>query len=220
MRASVRIAAVVAAAAAVMVAVTLPAGAAGTNLVKDGGFERPKVVGSLSIVGGPNVFFGGKCIPGTAHNCWGIGAGTIDIVRNTVWDPRAGKQSADLNSGSKSASIAQSLFTSPGTTYKITFWLAATPGAPDNVNLGVFWGEINQHGETISTDEKDFNFFPIGHTSTNMGWTKETFLETTPTLGQQPDFAESRLYFQSKTNLGPTNEDYGPVIDAVSVKPI
>ena len=220
MRAIVRMVAISAAAVSLLAAVALPAGAAGTNLVKDGGFERPKVVGSQSIVGGPNVFFGGKCVPGTAHHCWGLGVGTVDIVAKSVWDPKAGKQSIDLNSGSESASMAQALYTSAGTTYRIKFWLAATPGAPDNVNLAVFWGEIDQHGETISTDEKDFNFFPIGHTATSMGWTKETFLETTPTLSQQPDFAESRLYFKSTTNLGPTNEDFGPVIDAVSVKQI
>jgi len=220
MRAIVRMVAISAAAVSLLAAVALPAGAAGTNLVKDGGFERPKVVGSQSIVGGPNVFFGGKCVPGTAHHCWGLGVGTVDIVAKSVWDPKAGKQSIDLNSGSESASMAQALYTSAGTTYRITFWLAATPGAPDNVNLAVFWGEIDQHGETISTDEKDFNFFPIGHTPTSMGWTKETFLETTPTLSQQPGFAESRLYFQSTTNLGPTNDDFGPVIDAVSVKQI
>ena len=217
MRASVRIPAIVAAAAAVLVTVTLPAGAAGTNLVKDGGFEKPKVAGSQSLVGGPNVFFGGKCIPGTAHNCWGLGTGTIDIVSKSVWKPKAGKQSIDLNGGAEAAEVAQSLFTSPGQSYQITFWLAATPGAPDNVNIAVFWADIDGHGNTMSTDEHDFNFFPIGHTSTSMGWTKETFVETSSSA---PEFAENRIYFLSTTNLGPGNDDFGPVIDAVSVKQI
>jgi len=211
-----RMVSVVTAAAALLVAVALPAGAAGTKLVADGGFEKPKLkVPQTSIVGGPNVFFGGTCIPGTAHGCWGVGAGTIDIVTKSVWNPKAGKQSIDLNSGAEAASIAQSLFTTPGQQYRVTFWLAATPGAPDNVNLAAFWGNIDGHGDTISTDRFDYDFAPFGHTSTSMGWTKETFTDTA-----DPSSAEVRIYFQSTTDLGPGNDDFGPVIDAVSVKPI
>ena len=216
MRAIVRFAAIGVAAAALMAAVSMPAGAAGIKLVADGGFEKPKLkVPQESIVGGPNVFFGGKCIPGTAHGCWGVGFGTIDIVTKSVWKPKAGKQSIDLNSGAESASVAQSLFTTAGQEYRVTFWLAATPGAPDNVNLAAFWGNIDGHGETISTDRFDFDFNPSGHTSTSMGWTKETFVDTA-----DPTSAEVRIYFQSTTDLGAGEDDFGPVIDAVSVKPI
>ena len=216
MRAIVRVAAIAAAAAALLGAATLPAGAAGAKLVADGGFEKPKLkVPQESLVGGPDVFFGGKCIPGTAHGCWGLGAGTIDIVSSSVWQPKAGNQSIDLNSGSEAASVAQALFTTAGQKYRVTFWLAATPGAPDNVNLAAFWGNIDAHGQTISTDQFNFDFAPFGHTSTSMGWTKETFVDTAV-----PTSAEVRIYFQSTTDLGAGEDDFGPVIDAVSVKPI
>jgi Protein of unknown function (DUF642) len=211
MRAIIRVAAVTAAAAAVLAAITLPASAAGTNLIKNGGFEKPKLGVPQQSFSALHDF--GKCVSGS-HNCWHLGIGTVDLVSKSVWDPKAGKQSIDLNSGAEAAEFAQAIFAAPGSTYKVTFWLAATPGAPDNVALAVFWGNIDEHGNLISTHEHDYNFFPIGHTATSMGWTKETFVETA-----DPASSEVRLYFQSTTNLGPTNDDYGPVIDAVSVKP-
>ena len=46
-----------------------------------------------------------------------------------------------------------------------------------------------------------------------MGGTKETFVETA-----DPGDAEARLSFPSTTNLGAGQEDFGPVVDAVSMK--
>ena len=172
---------------------TLPAAAA-TSFIKNGGFEKPKLAVAQQSFSAPHDF--GKCSTG-AHNCWHLGTGTVDLVTSSVWDPKAGNQSIDLNSGSLHAEFAQSMFIVPGDSYRVTFWLAATPGAPDNVALAVFWGNIDGHGDTISQHEHDYGFAPFGHTATSMGWTKYTFVETA-----DPADAEARLYFLSTTNLG------------------
>ena len=212
MRSTIRIAMAAALAGVALAALALPAGAAGTNLLKNGGFEKPKLSVGQQSFSAPHDF--GTCVAGS-HNCWHLGIGTVDLVKQSVWDPKAGHQSIDLNSGSEAAEFEQAISITPGSSYKVTFWIAATPGSPDNVALAVFWGNIDEHGNTISAHEHDYGFAPFGHTATHMGWTKETFVETA-----DPAAAEVRLYFASTTNLGSGNEDFGPVVDAVSVKAI
>ncbi len=208
----VRVVVVFAVMAGLVAAWTLPGNAAANpNLIINGSFEKPKLQTGQQSFGPGHAM--GKCDHGTSHHCWLQTAGVVDLVTSSVWQPKKGSQSVDLNSGSEAAEFAQAVNITPGSTYRVTFWLAATPGSPDNVALAVFWGNIDQHGNTISTHEHDFGFAPFGHTASHMGWTKESFVETA-----DPNDAEVRLYFLSTTNLGEGNEDFGPVVDAVSIK--
>ncbi len=111
-----------------------PSGAVGANVAKNGGFEKPAIaVASQAFTPGQSF---GTCGSGSAINCWLIATGTVDLVRSG-WTPKSGKQSVDMNGGALAGEFAQQISVTPGTTYKIQFFMAGNPLAPDNVNVQV-----------------------------------------------------------------------------------
>jgi hypothetical protein len=93
------------------------------NLVKNGGFEKPVVpAGSFQNFATGQSFTGWKVTGAT---------GAVSVVSGTfqsqgfTFNAKAGAQWIDLTGpGSKTATgVAQSVATTPGTTYQLTFWV-------------------------------------------------------------------------------------------------
>ncbi|MCC6831102.1 MAG: choice-of-anchor C family protein [Thermoleophilia bacterium] len=169
---------------------TGPGGNPSGNLVSNGTFESPAIGSGFQ-----------NGTTGQAYGAWSITAGNVDLVASTgvgVWNAADGSQSLDMN-GTGPGTISQTLATTPGTVYRITFALAGNPGVAGVRELAVGWG-----GSTLRT----VRFDTTGRTGTSMGWTTVT-LEATATSGS------TALTFQSLTASG----TYGPAIDSVSVVP-
>ncbi|MEV6925783.1 choice-of-anchor C family protein [Dactylosporangium sp. NPDC051485] len=121
------------------------------ELVTNGGFEGPDDVGSFAEYGD-----GSTAMPG-----WTV-TGSVDQV-GSYWAAQDGTQSLDL-AGSSSGTITQTVPTTAGTTYVLSWYQAGNPvcGQPLKT-LTVTW-----NGATAATT----TFDTTGHDGTNMGWTR------------------------------------------------
>jgi hypothetical protein len=187
--------------------------AASPNLAKNAGFEKPKVTtaGNVQVFNTVSAAIGTCSSSGNAIGCWRLGTGEADLTRTPAFKPKSGKQSLELETGSKQASIGQSMPTvSPGVTYKLTFWLSADPAANDNLGVAVSMYNVDEHGDTLpGAATQFFTYFDPTHTASNMKFEKHTMLFTSSST-------ELRVGFTASGFLGDPN--IGPVIDAVSVK--
>jgi choice-of-anchor C domain-containing protein len=121
-----------------------------TELVKDGGFEKPALSGNFSEYNAGQTF--GK---------WTVTNGSIDLVTASYWMPAQGVQSVDLD-GSNAGTISQNLSTVPGTSYSLSFALAGNPVCGSQVvKMQVVWGS-----SVVAT----LSFNTAGHSTTSMGW--------------------------------------------------
>ena len=206
-------AACVGATAALAVAAST-AGAA-TRILTNGGFEQPKVRVATQIPIDGSL---GTCVPGTARQCWLVrptpasNVGVATIVPQSVLLPRAGKQSLALGDGTSAVTAIQSFDATEGRTYKVTLWVAGDPAFQGMETMTAFWGNIDQHGNTLPGGAAvPITIDTTGHSPTSMGWTKHTF-----TVATVPGTIEARLYLQSTTSTGLGT--LGPLVDQVSVK--
>lgn len=126
-----------------------------TELVKDGGFEKPILSGGFTEYNAGQTF--GK---------WTVTNGSIDLVTTSYWMPAQGAQSVDLD-GSNAGTISQNLSTIPGTNYSLSFALAGNPVCGSQVvQMQVVWGSI-----VVAT----LSFDTTGHSTTSMGWKHHTY---------------------------------------------
>src|SRR5262249_23527856 len=131
-------------AAVAATALAVPALAAGVNLLKDPGFERPVLsVPVKTLNAGQSIK---TCFSG-ARGCWLVNQGSANLT-GSLWKARAGAQSLELNGGATKGEVEQAFSTTPGTSYQVTFWLSADPAATDNVGVQVAWEDIDVHGDT------------------------------------------------------------------------
>jgi hypothetical protein len=202
---------------AVGATLAVAAGAAGaaTKVLTNGGFEQPRVASATQVPIDASL---GSCIPGTARQCWLIrptpdaGAGHATIVPKSLLVPKAGKQSLALGDGADEITAVQSFDATAGRSYKVTFWVAGDPAFQGVESMTVFWGNIDQHGNTLPGGAAvPVTFDTTGHTPALPGWTKHTF-----TVSTVPGTVEARLYLQSTTSTGLGT--FGPLVDQVSVK--
>lgn len=158
---------------------------AAVNLVSNGGFESSVIFSQwLTLNAGSTTLTG-----------WTISSGSIEILRNTYWQPSEGFQSVDT-SGDNSGKIQQTIATSPGTTYRLTFDLAGNPDAGPTVKtLQVGFGGSLQ----------TFTFDTTGASVSDMRWSTRSWDFTATSLS-------SSLSFE---NIGAT--PYGAAIDNISV---
>lgn len=120
------------------------------NLVNNGGFEAQTVSGQFTPYS--------KASQGLTG--WTIGVGSVDLVSNVLWNPASGVNSLDLN-GTKKGEIHQSLNTTAGQLYQLSFDLAGNVfGTPSLKKMSV-----NVGGNSTYT------FDVAGKSATNMGWT-------------------------------------------------
>ena len=166
-----------------------PAGA--PNLVQNGGFETPAIVGNATLSGCPAGFV------------WCIGQGNVDLIQ-AFWEPGEGRQSIELN-GTEAGSIYQDLVTTPGQRYTLSFLLSGNPDGPAIETMRIFWG-----GMDLGT----YGWVPgPPQTTTNMLWSP------TDIGGLLATSTTTRLEFRSTTTAdcngaGPA---CGPALDAVSL---
>jgi choice-of-anchor C domain-containing protein len=141
---------------AVLAAIAPAQAAAQTTIVANGDFEAPVVTGNFEV------FFP----PG--FDAWTVDAGSVDIVRE-LWSAASGTQSVDLNGNCcDPGAIMQSLTTTPGVTYSLSFSFAGNPdpnpicaSSPVIKQMEVFWA-----GTSLGV----FAFDTTGHTLADPGW--------------------------------------------------
>jgi choice-of-anchor C domain-containing protein len=134
----------------------------------------------------------------TAITGWTVDSGSIDWI-GTYWPASNGVRSIDLN-GTDSGAISQTLTTTIGNTYFVTFDLSGNPeGPPDAKTLTV--------GATGATPASyTYDTALAGNTVADMKWAPQTysFLATS---------SSTMLSFTSTTIGGA----YGPALDNVNV---
>ena len=141
------------------------AASAATNLVKNGGFEEPRL--------GENVGFV-ECPDGVVQD-WVIGGAGIDHIR-TYWTPSEGKHSIDLSRRGR-GSVSQSLPTIAGGLYTLSFDMAGNPECgPEEKLLNVYWGDEPAFG-TYSYTATERPFIGPG------GWQTVTLADLPGTAG-------------------------------------
>jgi choice-of-anchor C domain-containing protein len=127
---------------------------AGTNKVKNGGFEKPVEGSTVTNYG-----------TGSSIGPWHVVSGNVDMVTSGLWQPAKGIQSLDLN-GDNAGAIEQSVKTVAGTHYQLSFRLSGNPfGDPAVKDMGVSWNGVEVADETFDV---------TGHDATHMGWTTRT----------------------------------------------
>jgi choice-of-anchor C domain-containing protein len=145
-----------------------------------------------------------NCVP--PGFVWTVGGAGVDLVQ-TYWAPQDGIQSLDLNQDTQGpatppGSISQTIATTPGAVYRVSFWMAGNPDhtrAPDDgpaiKTMDVSFGPVTQ----------SFAFDVTGKVHADPGWVPYQF-------DVVANSANSLLQFQS------TMAGYaGPLVDNVSV---
>ena len=135
-------------------ALALPA-SAGSNLVKDGSFEKPQVPSGQGF----QTYFAPSMI-----GPWHVSAGSVDV--ETRWQHASGFQSVDMSGEFQAGTIYQDIATVPGTTYRVRFHLACNPTVPpERKTLIVKFGGVS----------KTYHFAVRDHDFSNMGWVLRRF---------------------------------------------
>jgi choice-of-anchor C domain-containing protein len=134
---------------ALVLAASASSAVASTDLIQNGGFEQP----SCAVVCDFGV---GTGIPG-----WTVGAGTVDVVAAGYEQPASGNQFLDL-AGDASGSVSQSVATTAGADYVLTWAIAGNPRCGQRVKtMDVDWNEQVVASLTFDTTDS---------TSTSLGW--------------------------------------------------
>ena len=183
-----KIKSVLAAAALMSSAAFAQTASAAVNLITNGGFE----VGAFDPGVFTTVFAGSTDITG-----WTIGPHSVDYI-GTYWQASEGARSIDL-SGNQPGSVAQTITTVAGVTYKVTFDLAGNPDA----------GPVLKALAVSSVGpSQNFFFNTTGASHGDMNWTASSFTFTA-------NAASTTLMFASATQ-----DAFGPALDNVSVSAI
>ena len=168
-----------------------PAAAPAGDLVTNGSFEE----GPEPDAAGPG--FTPLEAGSTVIRGWTVTRGSVDYI-GPYWRHADGRRSLDLN-GNEPGSIAQTLRTTAGRKYRVTFSLAgnACGDGPSLKTLVV----------TAADGRGEFAFDTAGRSYEDMGWETQTW-EFTATAD------ETTLEFASTTDQPPA---CGPALDRVSV---
>ncbi len=130
--------------------------ASAQNLLSNGSFENPALSSTTQFT---------TILAGGTIGAWTVGAGGVDLIR-TYWTPYSGSQSIDLN-GNSPGSISQTIATTAGGRYTLTFALAGNPDNASNKVLNILFGSQNLGNATF--------IYNASQNTTNMGWTLVTF---------------------------------------------
>jgi choice-of-anchor C domain-containing protein len=169
---------------------TLLTSSAVAAIVQNGSFESgtvPPVIGFKTLGAGSDDLAG-----------WYIGYRSIDWIGN-YWQPFDGARSLDLN-GNARGWIAQTLSTSPGTAYRVTFALAGNPDGGDPVKDLVV--------TALGIGSRSYSFDTTGKSRSAMGWMVEEFNFTAT--------GNSTILIFASAERGP----YGPALDKIEAAPV
>jgi hypothetical protein len=197
---------------ALAVTAAAPAGAAGSNLIGDSSFERPKVTEASGVhsITGPQVVLGQCTSPGNTIGCWRT-AGDLDIVRDSVWQAKAGSQSVQLHTGAGAGSLFQEVYSPTPGKARLSFFLSANPAAKDNLGVELSIASFNGSGNEIPGTRvvADYSYYDGTHTAANMKYAKQSLVYSMAS-------EDVRFGLQAIGFLG--DPAVGPVIDKVSFK--
>ncbi|WP_371780338.1 choice-of-anchor C family protein [Streptosporangium subroseum] len=158
--------------------------------VGNGGFETPPTTGQAFQD------------TGSSLGAWKVTAGSVDLIGvGGPLLPAKGKQSLDLT-GYRPGTIEQTIPTTAGRCYTVSFALAGNTFGPPVVKAG--YARVTQGPLTV---QKNFTFDITGKTPLNMGYVRER-------LHFCAEGPEATLSLVSTTNGA-----YGPAIDDVTVTP-
>jgi choice-of-anchor C domain-containing protein len=131
----------------------------------------------------------------TSITGWTVDAGSVDWI-GTYWSAQDGSMSIDM-SGADAGTLSQTLATTIGNTYTVSFFLSGNPAGPPTVKTL----SVSATGGATAS----YTYDVTGNTLTNMNWTPETytFLATS---------ASTTLSFVSTTASA-----WGPAIDNVVI---
>ena len=131
----------------------------------------------------------------TSITGWTVDAGSVDWV-GTYWPAQDGSMSVDM-SGVAAGTISQTLATTIGNTYTVSFFLSGNPAGPPSLKTL----DVSATGAAAASYTYDVS----GNDRANMNWTQETytFLATS---------ASTTLTFVSTTAGA-----FGPAIDNVAI---
>jgi choice-of-anchor C domain-containing protein len=157
------------------------------NLVTDGDFEVP-IANAVFQTFGPG-----------AMGAWTVTPDSVDLIRS-YWQPSGGRQSLDL-AGNGSGGIQQTIATTAGVTYRLTFDMSGNPdGAPGIKTLVASLGASSQA----------FSYTLTGANSRgNMLWTT-MIVDFVAGLGNS-----SLLSFRDTDGT-----PYGAALDNISLTPV
>jgi len=181
-------------AATALAAVPMPmaASAADVNLIVNGSFESPSVWQTSAVT---DYTAGSTAMPG-----WTVGGNSVDLTGETYWAAEDGDQSLDL-SGSAPGSVTQTVTTTPGADYTLTWYMAGNTNCGQAIKtMHVLWNGTLVDSPTFD-DSSDSN--------TSMGWV-EVQLNVAATS------ASSTLEFADAT---PDASQCGSTLDSVSLVP-
>lgn len=102
---------------------------------------------------------------GTALTGWSVVVGAVNIVTDNYWVPLSGTRSLVLSNASGAGGIEQSIATSAGATYRLTFWMSGEPfSSPTLKHMRVNAGPVQQ----------DFTFDNTPAWHWDMAWQQHT----------------------------------------------
>src|ERR1051325_1409342 len=158
------------------------------NLVNNGGFEDPDILGGCGFVVPRDGLLTG----------WDVVAGSgIDLVNLECWEPIEGGQSISLD-WIDASTISQVIATTVGETYTLSFAFAAEAyGGPLTRHVDVVW-----NGVVVGSPV--FDFTGLGHD--NMGWEYYCY-EVIGTGSDTLQFASGET-----ANYGPALDDVSLVV--------
>lgn len=116
-----------------------------------GSFELPGHTGPLFVTPGTG---------STAMTGWTVNSGDVDWVKQSVWNASQGIYSIDLNGDQKPGKISTVIPTTAGTTYQVTFDIAAFlyPGSLTNPKrMEVEAGEVLMDFSLTATQSYNFS---------------------------------------------------------------
>jgi choice-of-anchor C domain-containing protein len=134
--------------------------------------------------------------PSTTITDWTVTSGSIDWI-GPYWQAQDGTKSLDLD-GSAPGAISQTLATTIGNTYAVSFFMAGNPNGPPVVKTLT----VSATGAAPAS----YTFDITTHSNASMGWTLESYSFVATS-------ASSTLTFAS----GDTSGDTGPALDNVVV---
>lgn len=162
------------------------------NLIQNGSFESPSIWQTTSLV---EYDTGSTTMPG-----WTVGGDSVDLTGENYWDAEDGDQSLDL-SGAAPGSVSQSVATTAGTVYTLTWWMAGNP----NCGQPIKTMDVSWDGTVV--DAPTFN--DTGDSNTSMGWVQLQ-------LNVQATGSSSVLEFADATT---DQSQCGATLDNVSLVP-
>jgi choice-of-anchor C domain-containing protein len=167
------------------------------NLIQNGSFETPSIPSSVVEYDAGS----------TAMPNWTVGGNSVDLVGDSYWAAEDGDQSLDL-SGSAPGSVSQTVATTAGSNYTLTWWMAG------NTNCGQPIKTMDVYWDGALVDSPTFN--DTGDSATSMGWVQLQLDVQATSSSSAVEFADATAD-QSQCGAALDNVSLVPAVTAAPV---